>query len=410
MSALRARFEWSWTRGFAGAFKIEWLSAVCVCLIGILPAAGQVTGQVPDPSVASPRLLSPEEGHLIVNVAWQEEQMQAGMRDCSHFVHQIYTNAGFEYAYVSSYEIYAGNGNFERVKYPHPGDLIAWPGHVGIVADPLEHTFYSLVRTGWETQNYRSAYWRSRGIPRFYRYKVGSGSTRSTADDAPSFGTSNRDRARTAATNAGLMIEERPTAEYDSPNRPPAPVSEKSQVIYGPPVPSAPSASDTVDVGTAVPPSVIISTGGKIPTREEVAAGISELSDANGSALRTGDPLKSQLPVVIVEQFQVEHVDVKRGHGWARLAVDSKVMIGGGATQVKRRHEKVRWELQRTESGWQAVAPQDRTYVPHDAAVKHLAEQLALLTRSDEATRHQPGILVEEAELASILNVLLENK
>jgi hypothetical protein len=58
------------------------------------------------------------------------------------------------------------------VRHPQPGDLIVWPGHVGIVLKPLEHSFYSLVSTGLEAQNYEGTYWRSRGRPRFYRYKV----------------------------------------------------------------------------------------------------------------------------------------------------------------------------------------------------------------------------------------------
>jgi hypothetical protein len=158
------------------------------------------------------------------------------------------------------------------------------------------------------------------------------------------------------------------------------------------------------------PTSVLVATGNKPPTREEVEQGISELSDASGSVLRSDDPMKAQLPMVIVEQFRVEKVDVKRDHGWARLAVDSRVMIGGGAVQVKRRHEKVRWELRRTESGWEAVTPADRTYIPHDVAVKNLAATLAQLTNSDGAAEHQPAVLREEARLAGLLNTLLEGK
>jgi len=47
-----------------------------------------------------------------------------------------------------------------------------WPGHVGIVLDPIEHSFYSQVRTGLEAQDYLGTYWKARGRPRFYRYKV----------------------------------------------------------------------------------------------------------------------------------------------------------------------------------------------------------------------------------------------
>jgi hypothetical protein len=168
--------------------------------------------------------------------------------------------------------------------------------------------------------------------------------------------------------------------------------------------------SKEVETAFEIPLSVIIAAGNKSPTREEVAEGISELSDAAGSVLRTDDPLKAQLPMVIVEQFSVERVDVKRDHGWARLEVDSKVLIGGGTTQVRRRHEKVRWELRRTESGWEAVTPMDRTYVPHDVAVKNLAANLARLASSDGAVEHQQAVLRQESQLVGLLSALLENK
>jgi hypothetical protein len=113
--------------------------------------------------------------------------------------------------------------------------------------------------------------------------------------------------------------------------------------------------------------------------------------------------------MVIVEQFNVERIDVKRDRGWARLVVDSKVFMGGGGTEVKRRREKVQWELRRTESGWEAVTPTDRTYVPHDIAVKNLAASLARLANSDGAAKHEQAVLRQEAQLAGLLNALLES-
>ena len=208
----------------------------------------------------------------------------------------------------------------------------------------------------------------------------------------------------------GTAVESHATAENANANRPPTAASEKSWTVYGPPAPRVSPVSKEVETAFEIPLSVIIAAGNKPPTREEVAEGISELSDAAGSVLRTDDPLKAQLPMVIVEQFSVERVDVKRDHGWARLEVDSKVLIGGGTTQVRRRHEKVRWELRRTESGWEAVTPQDRTYVPHDVAVKNLAANLARLASSDGAVEHQQAVLRQESQLAGLLSALLESK
>ena len=63
--------------------------------------------------------------------------------DCSHLVHDLYERAGFVYDYVSSRELYIGSTNFTRVRVPQAGDLVVWRGHVGIVIDPKEHSFFS---------------------------------------------------------------------------------------------------------------------------------------------------------------------------------------------------------------------------------------------------------------------------
>ncbi len=374
----------------------------CAWLVAAAPAVAQVATPV-RASDASQRLLSAQEGRTIVNVAWQQEQTESDAADCSHLVRAIYASAGFEYPYASSFEIYAGNENFARVKAPHPGDVIAWPGHVGIVVDPLQHSFYSLVRTGLEAQNYESAYWRSRGRPRFYRYKVERAGVL-TAAKAPT----RTKGASVPSENLAEGEEDGQTEVRDSnPNRPPRVVAEK-QAVFGPPV-LVSNPKEKVP-GFEVPASVVIATGRNLPTREEVSASISEVGEALGSALQTNDPMNEQLPVVIFKRFSVEKVEIKRDHGWAHVVIDSKALIGGGAAQVKHRREKIRWELRRTESGWEAVTPKDRRYVPQDAAVKNLAEQLARLSASDAAARHQEVVLRQEAQLANLLNALLESK
>jgi len=122
----------------------------------------------------APGLLGAEEGRVLVDVALEQIAPLAGARDCSHVVHAIYVSAGHAYPYASSSEIYSGDRNFVRVRHPRAGDVIAWWGHVGIVVDPGRHSFYSLVRTGLQAQDYESAYWKSRGQPRFYRLRVAS--------------------------------------------------------------------------------------------------------------------------------------------------------------------------------------------------------------------------------------------
>src|ERR1700686_3596806 len=146
----KSKTEFNWR--VAGSF------ALAACLAGAWMAGGSLA-QVQSTSASqgsgsNSRLLTAEEGRAIVDAARDEDRPARGAQDCSHLVHQTYLSAGFEYPYASSFELYAGNENFERVRYSQPGDLIVWPGHAGIVVGPLHHSFYSLVSTGLEAQDY----------------------------------------------------------------------------------------------------------------------------------------------------------------------------------------------------------------------------------------------------------------
>jgi hypothetical protein len=375
-----------------------------ICLIGGSLAKAQVTASVRAPgSDLASRLVNAQEGRSIADAAAEQNELMGPPQDCSHVVHQIYANAGFEYPYASSFEIYAGDENFQRVKIPQAGDLIVWPGHLGIVVDPAEHSFFSLVSTGLKAQDYEAPYWKLRGRPRFYRYKIGGAAVLSAAN-TPTVG-----KVSNAAKQSGEqpVPAERTSSESSPANPEPKVVSERTPLVYGPPAPPTEANPHTA---YEVPSSIIIAAGSKSPTRNEVTAGISELSNAAGIILRTGDPLELPQPVLVVERFSVQRVEIKRDRGWAHLQIDSKLSIAGGEAHVKRRREKIRWELRRTESGWEAVAPSNRTYVPQDVAVKNLAAQLARLTASDGAATHQTAVLRQESQLANLLSSLLESK
>ena len=396
---MKAKFGWIEARSMRIAAGLAW-----VCLTGAaLGRAQAAPAALQDQETeATFRLLTAEEGRAIVNAAWEQDQPAPGTQDCSHLVHQIYLNAGFEYPYASSFDIYAGNENFARVKTPQAGDLVVWPGHVGIIVDPRAHSFYSLVSSGLDAQDYEGAYWRSRGRPRFYRYKKGDADSLSAAKTPAPAQIPNATRRH----NAQPTEETHRAAEINASNRPPTAASERKAVIYGPPAPAAPETATAVEV----PPSILIAAANKLPTRGEVTEAISELSNGAGGVLRASDPAKLQMPVVIYEQLSVERLEFKKDHGWARLLIDSKASIAGAGTDLKRRREKVRWELRRTASGWEAITPADRAYVPKDVAVRNLADQLARLTGSDGASAHEEKVLRREARLANLLNVLLENK
>ena len=169
-------------------FSLILLAACCALLVaGAAAAAGQRTAP-PQEAAPAVRLVSAEQGRKIAAAALDRDEPLRGAQDCSHLVQQIYSVAGYEYSYASSFDLYAGNGNFRRVKHAQAGDLVTWPGHVGIVVDARHHSFYSLVRSGLQSQDYLSPYWRSRGRPRFYRYIVAANSeveTAKTAQPAP---------------------------------------------------------------------------------------------------------------------------------------------------------------------------------------------------------------------------------
>ena len=385
---------WKWTRGVS----------LGLCLIWFGCAQGEVvraqSGGDTNQSAGHLRLLRATEGRAIVNAALNQNESPNAAQDCSHLVHQIYLDAGFDYPYASSFELYAGSANFERVRHAQPGDLIAWPGHVGIVLEPSEHSFYSLVSTGLEVQNYEGPYWRSRGRPRIYRYKKEASGV-VTAAKAPQ-ATQDRNSAKQEGTEA--VAEERSARSEAGSHRPP---EAAKRVGYELPAPATPTASSAM---TDAARSIVIVQGNKQPTKAEVAQGISELSNASGEVLRSDAPSKLTVPVVIFERFQVERLEIRRDHGWAQLQVDARATIVGGETDYTRRREHVRWELHRSASGWEATAPAARTYVPQDVAVRNLAAQLAWVTEAEGTPEHREAVLGQELELARLISGLLGNK
>jgi hypothetical protein len=390
-------FNWRTARGFALALR-----AAVVCLAAGALVQGRTASRSGE-SGPSFTLLSLEEGRAIADVARGQEEPGRGAQDCSHLVHETYLRAGFDYHYASSFELYAGHESFVEVRNPQAGDLIVWPGHVGIVLDPGEHQFFSLVSTGAEAQDYEGPYWRSRGRPRFYRYKVEIGGVLRTAKTQESSRTSRSAKQQ----DSEVVTEERTPVRTSEPIRSAKMAAGRTKVVNEPAaLPVANPKSITFDL----PQSIVIAAGTKQPTSRQVSEGILELSNASGSVLRAADPSKLALPVVIFERLRVERLEIKRGHGWARIQLDTQATIAGGKADHKRGREQIRWELRRTESGWEAIMPADRMYVPNDVAVRNLAAQLAWLTEEDGAVAHPETVPRQEAQLANLLSALLENK
>jgi len=373
-----------------------WAFALCA---GAVTASAQ-GAPAPQPAPAV-RLVNVEEGREIAAAALEQDGPVSGRQDCSHLVHQVYSAAGYEYPYASSFDLYAGNGKFRRIRHPQPGDLVAWRGHVGIVLDPREHTFYSLVRSGLQAEDYLGPYWRSRGRPRFYRYLVDSRTPRTVVQTAEATPTARPRPKKYAPVSAVAVGEE--VEEAEKPARPRAAIeaSERTPIMAAHPEPLS------KDTAEPIPSSIVISTSGR-PSADEVADGISELSNAAATVLRTNEPLKAATPVVIFDEMKVERVEIKGDKGWAHLQINSRVRISGEGADFKRRHEKVRWELRRQENGWVALAPAERTFVPRDGAVRVLAAQLAEMAQSEAAARHDEAVIGQEARIANLLSALFE--
>jgi cell wall-associated NlpC family hydrolase len=173
-------------------FSTKGIAALTLCGVALSPSFAQP--QIPDApgSDANPQVqnepvqnepvrgenarrrpvrvaLSPDDG-LSVIAAALDARVQTRQRDCSHLVHAIYLRAGFPYPYTSSSDLYAGADGFQRVTHAQPGDLVVWPGHVGIVVNPAQHVFFSRLRHGPGIDAYDAQYWKQRGQVRFYRY------------------------------------------------------------------------------------------------------------------------------------------------------------------------------------------------------------------------------------------------
>src|SRR5260370_3247534 len=268
----KAKAEFSW--------RVAHRLVLAACLAGGWTAVGSLAKAHAKPpsqgSESNSRLVSAEAGQANVDAARGQDLTAGEAQDCSHLVHQTYLNAGFEYPYASSFELYAGNENFERVKKPQPGDVMVWAGHGGSGRDTLEHSFYSLVSTGLEAQNYLGPYWVSRGRPRFYRYKVDDAEIMTASTTPASSRTSDTGKQR----ETEVAVEERTPVAASNSNRPPKAVSDRARVVNGPAALPAP----VVESNTSeVPQSIVIGAGNKRPTTSQVAEGISELSNAAGT-------------------------------------------------------------------------------------------------------------------------------
>jgi NlpC/P60 family len=340
------------------------------------------------------RPLSAREGRAIVRETSWPESDEGRTTDCSHFVHDLYEQAGYPYPYAISRDLYFGAENFVRVRTPQPGDLIVWRGHVGIVVDPREHSFFSSVKSGPRTEYYNSAYWRARGMARFYRYLT----------DIPL-----KDKSATTE-RASRGPEQEPAA----------PGARGRSVPYGPTLEAVktPPARVTAGAarseeggvsrtGAAAAPQIVLRVSGKQPAAADVAQGLEEVNRDAGEILRAGNLEQLGRPVIIYEDLRVTGVEIKGKRGSARVQIDCLALLAGGRMEPRRDGEQLGLELQRMKKGWVMHPANENTYVPRDAALRILAARLASLTQREDASALKER---EQAQIIRLLNLLVEEK
>ena len=370
--------------------------AIAFCIAAVA-ASAQRTAE-PRDSTPAVRFVSAEQGRKIAAAALEPEEPLRGAQDCSHLVHQVYSLAGYEYPYASSFDLYAGTGNFRRVRHAQAGDLITWPGHVGIVLDPKQHSFYSLVRSGLQAEDYLGPYWRSRGRPRFYRYVLSAVPDVETAK-------AERPAARSGQSAIRGSITAKTEMRADAENTTAKQTTEEASLRS--PVHAAKTPSSDVE-SESISSSILITPEQRRPTAAEAYDKILERSSAAAGALHTAEPLLVKTAIVILDELRVERVETKRDKGWLHLQIDSHVRIAGDGVDFKRRREKVRWELRRDASGWAVIPPAEPAYIAREVAVRELAAQLAEMTQSEAAANHDESVIGQEARIANLLSALLQ--
>ena len=309
------------------------------------------------------RSVSPDEGEAIVRAAWELRRGLVPKPDCSHFVSAVYARAGFDYEYATSSEIFEGIDSFRRVEEPQPGDLIVWQGHIGIVVDPDEHSFYSSVLSGFAIEDYRSAQWVKRGPLRFYRYLVDTVVPREGAlipkqditasNEQPGFATR-------VTSKHGPRSPESAAHEFSAANATRA------------------SASDEPSVAEAFDFAFVSSDQ---PSRDKVLAAIVRLANVSGERLVRGTSLDSQPDITVADQFKVIELNMSDRSGWADVEVKQAASIQYGFADTRPSTSRWRATLRRKKQGWVLLAPQDRIYVRREPAIQALANHLAVLSR-----------------------------
>jgi hypothetical protein len=360
----------------------------CIFVALCLAMASAALGQNVRPAsteTPGPRPIARTEGRKILATIPTVDAESESETDCSHLVHDVYEQAGFPYDYVSSRELYIGSTNFARVRAPQAGDLVVWRGHVGIVIDPREHSFFSSVRSGPDTQFYDSPYWRSRGVARFFRYMT----------DKP---------LRSGRTlEATRHADQQPlqAASRSSENRPPSGVPKPAPT---PASNSAPAAETSSSATAETPREIVLQVAGKNPSPDEVVAAFVEMNQDSGESLRTRSLNSLGKPIIVYREIRVSAMQIKGKRGTALVRIESL-----GAPPNTQTGSQLRWkeqplEFEKTKRGWVMSPIQEAAYVKREVALQVLSARLAELAQKTDATPEQER---EQKQIIRFLNLLV---
>ena len=341
-----------------------------------------------DTSQHAQRLTSPtltgEEGLAVLDAALKSHPRPGLKSDCSHLVHSIYERAGFPYAYASSADLYTGIAEFRRVFRPQPGDLVVWPGHVGVAVNPAQSSFFSALRSGQGVESYDSAYWKERGRPHFFRYVKKAPATVQVAS------------SRTANLKPNVMASPGPGPLI--PRNAGTNAAEEAEAVL------SPRRVETSPANVAAPRIQLLNS--KRPKPAEVSAALGKNFSETGEALQGENLLKLSCRVVVFDQLKVERVRLKREQGWAEVVINGAFSLPRQNANSKKHTERQRWLLRRrAHDTWELALPPQVIYVSNGFAVRMLVHQLAALT---EDASGPPDSLDAKIELAHLLSALLQ--
>lgn len=321
----------------------------------------------PAQSVVS-RAVSREEGTAIAQLTLQHWPQVRDKPDCSHLVHDIYAEAGLDYDYAASNEIFEGVDSFQRVESPQPGDLVAWRGHVGIVIDPEDHSFYSSVITGFSVSQFDSSYWIGRGPRRFYRYKINDLQSARLLERAA--------RGKPYLASAGPAPY--PAKSVNNP------VDHEGTHLAV----SAPAGGVGAAIAGRIRPADPVMQSPAKPTMEQILAAFTKLSDSSAQTLLQTGFLNG--PIEILDSFQFGKTETRNSSIWVEFKVKKIASFADGKMRSSHGTEKVRLSLLRQSGGWTLFDPANRVFILRRDAVAMIAGRLARLSRVSDTAELKP--------------------